>query len=97
MASTVEAFPSVMRPVMASVGAIGGPICGKFAPNCVRLFILLDALLKVYVYETKPAKDPRFHVDEPTLQRDVLRYQLLIAQQRMFRKAVEQFFPGNAK
>lgn len=66
-------------------------------PNCVRLFILLDALLKVHIYETKPAKDPRFHVDEPTLQRDVLRYQLLIAQQRMFSKALEQFFPGNAK
>ncbi|MDO7854634.1 hypothetical protein [Hymenobacter convexus] len=63
-------------------------------PNCVRLFILLDALLKVHNYETKPAKDPRFHVDEPLLQRDVLRYQLLIAQQRMFRKALEQFFPA---
>lgn len=66
-------------------------------PNCVRLFILLDALLKVHIYETKPAKDPRFYVDEPKLQRDVLRYQLLIAQQRMFRKALEQFFPGSAK
>ncbi|HEX8326081.1 MAG TPA: hypothetical protein VF629_00985 [Hymenobacter sp.] len=66
-------------------------------PNCVRLFILLDALLKVYTYETKPAKDPRFDVDEPMLQRDVLRYQLVIAQQRMFRKALEQFFPGNAE
>ena len=63
-------------------------------PNCVRLFILLDALLKVHNYETKPAKDPRFHVDEPLLQRDALRYQLLIAQQRMFRTALEQYFPA---
>ena len=63
-------------------------------PNCVRLFILLDALLKVYTYETKLAKDPRFHVDEPVLQRDVLRYQLVIAQQRMFGKSLEQFFPA---
>lgn len=60
---------------------------GDFAtqPNCVRLFILLDALLTVYTYETKPAKDPRFHVNEPVLQRDVMRYQLLIAHQRLFR------------
>lgn len=63
-------------------------------PNCVRLFILLDALLKVYIYETKPAKDPRFHVDEPMLQRDVLRYQLIIAQQRTFSTALAQLFPA---
>ena len=62
-------------------------------PNCVRLFILLDALLKVYIYETKPAKDPRFHVDESMLQRDVLRYQFIIAQQRTFNNALAQFFP----
>ncbi len=62
-------------------------------PNCIRLFILLDALLKVHLYETKPAKDPRFHVDEPMLQRDVLRYQLVIAQQRAFGKALAEFFP----
>lgn len=49
---------------------------GTFAtqPNCIRVFILLDALLTVYTYETKPAKDPRFHVDELALQRDVERY-----------------------
>jgi hypothetical protein len=63
-------------------------------PNCVRMFILLDALLKVHIYETKPAKDPRFDVDEPMLQRDVLRYQLIIVQQRLLHNALEQFFPA---
>jgi hypothetical protein len=62
---------------------------GTFAtqPNCVRLFILFDALLKVYTYETKPAKDPRFDVDEPTLQRDVQRYMRLMMQQKLFRNS----------
>lgn len=67
-------------------------------PNCVRLFILLDALLTVYTYETKPAKDPRFHVDTPLLQRDMQRYQLLLVQQRLFNSSGwEQFFTGSTK
>ncbi len=53
-------------------------------PNCIRLFTLLDALLTVYTYETKPDKDPRFHVDEEALQRDITYYQGLIALQRFF-------------
>lgn len=67
---------------------------GTFAtqPNCVRLLILLDALLEVYYYETKPAKNPRFQVDEPLLQRDVMRYRLIIAHQHLFRSSgLEQF------
>ncbi|MGI4737468.1 MAG: hypothetical protein ACRYG7_20065 [Janthinobacterium lividum] len=60
---------------------------GTFAtqPNCIRLFILFDALLKVYTYETKPAKDSRFDVDEPALQLDVQRYLRLLIQQQLFR------------
>ena len=73
---------------------------GAFAtePNCVRLFILLDALLTVYTYETKPAKDPRFFVDDEVLQQDVKRYQLLRLHQHLFRSgAWDQFFAGSAK
>lgn len=55
--------------------------------NCIRLFILLDALLTVYTYETRPSKDPRFYVDEQALQRDVQRYLQLLMQQHLFRSA----------
>ncbi|GAB3723499.1 hypothetical protein GCM10027594_04460 [Hymenobacter agri] len=53
--------------------------------NCIRLFILLDALLTVYTYEIKPAKDPRFHVNQSVLEQDVMRYQQLLLHQHLFR------------
>lgn len=55
--------------------------------NCIRLFLLIDVMAEVYLYETK-CKDPRWKLSSDSIKREVEIYcQLLL----------DQCLPGNAE
>lgn len=47
--------------------------------NCIRLFILLDIMTEIYVYESR-GKDPRFNLTKEEISDDVLRLNMVLAE-----------------
>ncbi len=47
--------------------------------NCIRLFILLDTMTEIYLYESR-ISDPRFILTSEEISTDILNYNLLIAE-----------------
>lgn len=47
--------------------------------NCIRLFLLLDTMTEIYLYESNQP-DPRFHVTNDDISADVLNYHLVLLQ-----------------
>ncbi len=48
----------------------------KFAnkKNCVRLFILIDAMAEIYFYESRRRDDPRFSLRNDEMERDIISF-----------------------